>query len=162
MMLSTLILLITTFLAPSALTTTIQSWYTGQLQVSAPGNLCSLDNGLTIHLNSDGNLAVFRTTNPLTIIWNAQTSSPKPGSTLYFQTDGNLVIYDASSVPLWQSGTAGRGARMACYEIYPYFEIFNAEGRLIWYPQYTDGVAISVYTYDGCPYLKTEPWLCVA
>src|SRR5262249_9662862 len=30
-----------------------------------------------------------------------------PGTYAYFQTDGNLVVYDVNGVPLWNSGTTG-------------------------------------------------------
>ncbi|KAL8948066.1 MAG: hypothetical protein Q9222_005719 [Ikaeria aurantiellina] len=161
MTLSSLILLLTTLLVPSSLAAEVQSWFSGQLQVSAPSTICSLDYGATITLNSDGNLAIFRTPDPATIAWNAEVSSPLPGSTLYFLPDGNLAIFDANSVPLWSSGTAGKGAQLACFYQYPYLEIFDATGRLIWFPRFNHGQSSPAYTMNGCPHQQTEPWLCV-
>lgn len=42
---------------------------------------------------------------------------------LAFQSDGNLVLYDRESRPLWASGTVGQGART----------VFQADGNLVVY-----------------------------
>ncbi|MFF7361473.1 hypothetical protein [Streptomyces sp. NPDC008125] len=58
------------------------------------------------------------------------TSVLEPGQTwstplfaLAFQGDGNLVLYDRESRPLWASGTVGQGART----------VFQADGNLVVY-----------------------------
>ena len=147
----------------------VQSWYSGQLQVTSPGTVCNTDYngqpGVNVHLNSDGNLAIFRTPDPATIMWNSGATSPNCGSggcTLYFQGDGNLVVYAPGFVPLWNSGTAGTGARLACMDEDPYLMIFRDDGWLIWSPPSNNAAYFSpAYTIPGCPYLETEPWLCI-
>ena len=158
---------ISTLLCSSTYAAEAVSWYSGQLQVIAPGNICATDYngqpGSVVNLNSDANLVIFRNPDPATIAWNSGGTSPgcaNGGCTLYFQTDGNLVVYGPGSIPLWNSGTAGVGARLACLDQYPYFMIFRADGWLIWYPR-IHGESTPVYTIFGCSHLKTEPWLCI-
>ncbi|KAI4180460.1 MAG: hypothetical protein L6R41_007230 [Letrouitia leprolyta] len=148
------------------------AWTPGTLQVTAPNNVCSVDFGATVHLNSDGNLVFFRTPDPETIEWSSDKISPNcvnGACTLYFQTDGNLVVYGPGNVPLWWSDTAGRGALLVCNEDYPHFEIFDKNGRLIWYPsfspQYSYYFFPRVYTLDFCldgpGGKRDQPWLCI-
>jgi hypothetical protein len=55
-------------------------------------------------MQSDGNAVV---SGPGRSLWSSGTAGAGPGATLILQTDGNLVIYNASSVAVWDSHTAG-------------------------------------------------------
>ena len=137
----------------------VQAWSAGTFQLTAPGPFCSLDNGVNMHLNSDGNIVILRNANPLSVAWNSGKTTPNCNGAcqMVFQGDGNLVTYYGSQ-PLFNSSTTGRGVVMACVNVIPYLEVFDADGWLIWHADQE----WPVYTLADCPYLSSQPWRCVA
>ena len=55
-------------------------------------------------VQGDSNMVVY---SPARYVWASWTQN-RGAKTLFMQDDGNLVLYDASSRPIWNSGTAGR------------------------------------------------------
>jgi len=53
---------------------------------------------------------------------------------LIFQTDGNVVLYNANSVPLWHSGTGGSGATQAIMQQDGNFVVY-AGSTPVWHTQ---------------------------
>ncbi|GAA4674724.1 glycosyl hydrolase [Frondihabitans cladoniiphilus] len=53
--------------------------------------------------------------------------------TFAFQTDGNLVVYDASHRPLWNSGTAGRGGTELDLQTDSNLVLYNASRGAPWF-----------------------------
>lgn len=89
----------------------------GQLTITETGTCtanCTWSVGSTGHPNAvltlqeDNNLVIY--TGPAhtlgTSLWAANTHSTLGSTTLFFQPDGNLVLYDADGTALWASGTA--------------------------------------------------------
>ncbi|MCW2527386.1 MAG: mannose-binding lectin [Pseudonocardiales bacterium] len=67
-------------------------------------SLVSPSGRYVLTMQADGDAVV---TGPGRRLWSSGTSSAGPGATLVLQSDGNLVVYSASSVAAWASGTAG-------------------------------------------------------
>ncbi len=53
-------------------------------------------------MQDDGNFVVYAGT---TAVWNSATEGAGCGTYLAVQTDGNMVIYDASGTAIWDTGT---------------------------------------------------------
>jgi RHS repeat-associated protein len=71
----------------------------------------SLDGAYRLQYQGDGNLVVVRLADE-SYAWSSQTNGTSVWVTV-MQGDGNLVVYDADGVPVWNSGTAGYdGARL--------------------------------------------------
>jgi RHS repeat-associated protein len=71
----------------------------------------SLDGAYRLQYQGDGNLVVVRLADD-SCAWSSQTNGASVWVTV-MQGDGNLVVYDADGVPVWNSGTAGYdGARL--------------------------------------------------
>jgi RHS repeat-associated protein len=71
----------------------------------------SLDGAYRLQYQGDGNLVVVRLANE-TCAWSAQTNNTSVGAAV-MQGDGNLVVYDADWVAVWNAGTNGYdGARL--------------------------------------------------
>ena len=90
--------------------------------------------GATLHVQDDGNIVIYQGSTPL---WETNTltgspvllpgqsiTSPNGQFVLTFQTDGNLVEYDAANQTLWASNTGGEGAVEA---------ILQTDGNLVVY-----------------------------
>jgi RHS repeat-associated protein len=71
----------------------------------------SLDGLYRLQYQGDGNLVVVRLADD-SCAWSSQTNGTGVRVTV-MQRDGNLVVYDADGVPVWNAGTAGYdGARL--------------------------------------------------
>ncbi len=71
----------------------------------------SLDGAYRLQYQGDGNLVVVRLADE-SCAWSSQTNGTSVGATI-MQGDGNLVVYNADWIPVWNSGTAGYdGARL--------------------------------------------------
>ena len=55
--------------------------------------------------------------------------SPNKRAILVFQSDGNLVLYDANAGALWASGTNGRGGKRAVVQDDGNFVIYDGQNR---------------------------------
>ena len=105
----------------------------GQLSVSE-ANICSLDNGVTVQQNADGNLVVYsEPNNANTALWASSKTVPNCNGqcTCYFQGDGNLVTYYAGKA-LFNTATEDRGTLFVCTENAPYLLVYNSAGTAIW------------------------------
>ena len=71
----------------------------------------SLDGAYRLQYQGDGNLVVVRLADD-SCAWSSQTNGTSVWVTV-MQGDGNLVVYDADGVPVWNAGTQGHdGARL--------------------------------------------------
>ena len=73
----------------------LQSWFTGQFELTAPAPFCFLDKGVNMHLNSDGNIVIFNSPSPSSLVWDSAATVPDCNGQcrMVFQGDGNLVVY---------------------------------------------------------------------
>lgn len=135
----------------------VQSWSAGTFQLTAPGPFCFLDGGVNMHVNSDGNIVIFESSRLDSLLWSSGKTTPNCNGAcqMVFQSDGNLVTYNGNQV-LFQSGTAKRGSKMVCYDQYPYLEIFDADGNILWHA----ASQRPLFQFPNCLYKKTEPWRC--
>lgn len=69
--------------------------------------------------------SIERPTEFVEIIAGHSVSSPDGEFDLVMQTDGNLVMYDASSTPVWHSQTAGQAATRAVMQADGNFVVYN-------------------------------------
>ncbi|MCJ1390901.1 hypothetical protein MMC18_003762 [Xylographa bjoerkii] len=86
--------------------------------------ICSLDNGVAVQQNADGNLVVYlEPSNPNTALWASGKTVPNCNSecNCVVQGDGNLVTYYNGKV-LFNSGT----------ENAPYLLVYNSVRTAIW------------------------------
>ncbi|MET3808002.1 hypothetical protein ABIB25_005029 [Nakamurella sp. UYEF19] len=83
--------------------------------------------GEALTMQSDGNLVLRRGG---AAIWNSRTYG-HPGGFVQVQGDGNLVVYGADRRPLWHTGGAGAGARLAVQST-GNLELRTAKGALVW------------------------------
>ncbi len=134
-----------------------QAWSAGTLELNAPGPFCSLDGGIDVAFNSDGNLVVLSDASH--VCWASYKTNPNCNGAcqMVFQSDGNLVTYYGSQ-PLFNTSTTGRGALMAAVNAPPYLLIFDAAGDLVWQAP----SRWPVYAIPYCPFKQTQPWRCVA
>ncbi|MCJ1404855.1 hypothetical protein MMC11_008081 [Xylographa trunciseda] len=97
-------------------------------------NICSLDNGVTVQQNADGNLVVYREPNNAnTVLWASSKTVPNCNGecNCIFQGDGKPVTY-YNGKALFNSGTANRGTLFVCTENAPYLLVYNSAGTAIW------------------------------
>ena len=135
-----------------------QAWSAGTLQVTAPGPISLLDRGLTMQINSDGNLVIL--TNGV-VAWNSGYTTPNCNGAcrMVFQSDGNLVTYYGNQ-PLFNTATAGRGALIVVRNTIPFLMIFDAAGNLIW--QALSNWWPPQIPFPGdCPDKQSQPWYCI-
>jgi RHS repeat-associated protein len=96
-------------------------------------------------MNTDGNFFIYDWAHG-TGTWGPGTQG-HPGAYAIFQTDGNLVVYSASGVALWSSGTSGTYAERLD---------MNDDGRiLIWKSAWNSGTSNgqfngTTYAHPGC------------
>ncbi|MCT8176736.1 Ig-like domain repeat protein [Variovorax sp. CY25R-8] len=101
----------------------------------------------------DGNLVVYDRKESRQVVWNTQTAFSKevrPGYTsasgapykVSFQSDGNLVVYSETAitktgswpdVPVWNSGTSGKGASQLRLQDDGNLVIYKADGTALWW-----------------------------
>lgn len=77
---------------------------------------------------------------------------------IVFQGDGNLVVYDANSAPVWNSGTQNQGGDEAVMQPDGNFVIYNSkEGRPLWNSQTAGNPnAYAMLTDNGCFSVLTQ------
>ena len=63
---------------------------------------------------------------------NASITSPDGNYRLVMQSDGNLVLYNTSSSPVWASGTSGTAGRTAAFQSDGNLVIYAADGSSTW------------------------------
>ncbi|HVG90257.1 MAG TPA: RHS repeat-associated core domain-containing protein, partial [Alphaproteobacteria bacterium] len=96
-------------------------------------------------MNTDGNFFIYDWAH-CTGTWGPGTQG-HPGAYAIFQTDGNLVVYDANGTALWNSGTSGTYAERLD---------LNDDGRIIiWKSAWNSGTSNgqfngTAYTHPGC------------
>jgi hypothetical protein len=83
-------------------------------------------------MQSDGNAVVYDGSVP---IWNTVTYGVT-GRYLSFQTDGNLVVYNANRTPAWNSATYGRGATILKMQDDGNLVIYRANNSPVWSSKY--------------------------
>lgn len=104
--------------------------------VSDSPPFCNL-HGIIIQYQGDSNIVAYNTTNPAgrTPVWASGDTVSSCGSPslcrMSFQGDGNLVTY-FNNTPLFSTGTAGRGAKMSCFNTAPYIQIYDSTGAVLW------------------------------
>jgi hypothetical protein len=101
------------------------------------------------------NLVIYSPTN--NVLWSSNTAhnpdgysyvtsylnygSLRPGQSLettnrnrklVFQSDGNLVLYNAAGQPLWASGTHGKGGNLLSLQLDGNLVLYNAAGQPLW------------------------------
>lgn len=91
--------------------------YPGQTRVSVDGRFALV-------YQWDGNLVLYYGS---TALWHTATYGTSPGG-VAMQSDGSLVVYDASGVPRWASNTAGYGGA---------FLLVQSDGNLVLYQDAT-------------------------
>ena len=86
-----------------------------------------------LKMQDDGNLVLYQYGNGVTgkALWHSSTYGSGSNCSAIFQADGNLVVYNASNLALWASGTCGSGARMALQHD-GNLVIYNSSGSALW------------------------------
>jgi RHS repeat-associated protein len=93
-------------------------------------------------MNTDGNFFIYDWAHG-TGTWGPGTQG-HPGAYAIFQTDGNLVVYSASGVALWNSGTSGTYAERLD---------LNDDGRIIiWKSAWNSGTSQGTFTWPQLPH----------
>lgn len=100
------------------------------------------DSNLYVELvyQGDGNLVEYckagPTSSPIhqTVLWASGTSGSGGGSSsrLAMQSDGNLVVYNASDHASWASGTNNHPTDYAVLQTDDNFVIYNGNGAALW------------------------------
>jgi hypothetical protein len=86
-------------------------WFQDGGTMRATEQLVSLNGQYYAEFQQDGNLVVYEGTPaaPRRAVWDSGTWGKAPGGFLSIQSDGNLVVQDASGKPIWASGSEGTG-----------------------------------------------------
>lgn len=115
-----------------AWTTVLSSGATMDPNTSVSGDGCDL------WYQGDGNLVLYCGT----AVWSTQTDGKSAGFTA-MQTDGNLVVYDGNSNPVWDSQTNGHYgayAGIANNKLYIYStggtELWDSDHPPAWFPDW--------------------------
>jgi len=96
-------------------------------------------------MNTDGNFFIYDWAHGAGT-WGPGTQG-HPGAYAFFQTDGNLVVYDVNGAVLWSSGTSGTNAERLD---------LNDDGRIIiWKSAWNSGTSDgqfngTIYAHPGC------------
>ena len=136
----------------------VQTWPLGTF-ATYPGTFSSLDYGVNMVFNGDGNILVYVNDNLVTPAWSSGKTTPNCNGTclLAFQDNGNLVAYYGTQ-PLFQTATTGQGALLVALNQVPYLFILDAAGNLVWQAPSEH----PFYNNPGyCPMRQTEPWRCL-
>lgn len=83
------------------------TWGPGVQVLQSPAISPSAYSKFLLIMQGDGNLVLYSYPGYLPIWWTGTSGS---GNWATFQSDGNFVVYSASSVPLWHTSTYGLGA----------------------------------------------------
>ncbi len=94
----------------------------GQYRVSSDGRFQLIYQG-------DGNLVLYQNG---AAIWNSGTNGTSAGRTA-MQSDGNLVIYNASNVPVWASNTSGNAGAYLSVQSDGNTVLYRANGSAAWF-----------------------------
>jgi hypothetical protein len=96
-----------------------------------PGRSASSSNGsFSLVYQPDGNL-VLVSSGDQRPLWATNTGGTVPGQVL-LQTDGNLIVFDASGTALWRSGTSGNLEAYFVVEDDGRLVIYRRDGQAIW------------------------------
>jgi len=92
----------------------------------------STNGAFLLQYRSDGNLVeYYYDGSTYTAVWSSNTSGTSPGQAV-MQTDGNFVVYDASSVQRWNSGTSGHPNAYLVLEDDGAIFIYSETGAPLW------------------------------
>lgn len=96
-------------------------------RLNSGGTRSSPDGRFLLAMQADGNLVLYQGTTPL---WATGTS----GSSYYaqLQADGNFVVYTASDVPVWASGSSGNPGSYLSIQNDGNMNILNQTGQAVW------------------------------
>lgn len=97
----------------------------------AGDKLYSSDNAYYLTLKADGNLAVINASTSAEL-WNSGTTTLATDHAS-FQSDGSLVLLDASSATLWNSGTAGHPGAQLAVQTSGSLTITDTSGTTLWH-----------------------------
>jgi hypothetical protein len=104
---------------------------TGTTFLSNNSSLTSIGQGTNCTfkaiMQTDGNFVFYRGTQ---VIW--ASGSAGAGAKLFFQHDGNLVIYRANGTSSWSSATAGKGGTKLSVHGTGQIKMTNASGNVVW------------------------------
>ncbi len=79
-------------------------------------------------MQGDGNFVLYTGQRAL---WQTKTY-PNPGARVIMQTDGNLVVYNASGGALWASGTAGHSGASLAVQNDGNVVVYATNGQALW------------------------------
>lgn len=88
-------------------------------------------------------------------VWHTGTSGPVSG--LYMQSDGNLVLYNTSGQPIWNSGTSGNPNASLALQTDGNLVIYSVQGTALWSsgtvsrPDYLSRVAFTLKSSELLP-----------
>ncbi len=96
-----------------------------------PGqHLTSVNGWLSLQLQGDGNLVLYRT-QPMTPLWATHTDG-QPIAQAVLQGDGNLVLYRTDGQPAWDSGTHGQPVATLVLQDDGNLVLYRADGSAAW------------------------------
>ena len=98
-------------------------------EVLAPW-ITSSDGRFTFVYQSDGNLVLYRN-GSTDALWASGTNGTSEGLTL-MQENGNLVIYDATNLPVFDTGTSGNPGSRLIVQNDGNVVIYSPDGRPLW------------------------------
>ena len=99
-------------------------------QLLSGQSIFSNNRQFSLTYQADGNLVLVNlaTNAP---IWYSQTGQTQPGVVL-LQSDGNLVIFNASGAALWSSGTGGHPNASLALQDDGNLVVYGADGKPLW------------------------------
>ena len=97
---------------------------------SIVGGQTQVSGDLTLAMQTDGNLVVYRSG---VAVWNSRTAGQCTGTcTMQFQTGGNIVLFQ-NGQPYWQNYVSGlTNPTLVMSELPPYISVKSNDGRTIW------------------------------
>lgn len=90
----------------------------------------SKDGRFRLRYQPDGNLVLYRVQDVFAL-WASHTAGTSPGVAL-MQTDGNLVIYDGDSTPIWDTNTHQNPGAYLAVQNDGNVVIYSASGTALW------------------------------
>jgi hypothetical protein len=96
-----------------------------------------------LEMQSDCNLVLSSVVNGLVVdtLWHSETINAGTGCRVDFQADGNLVVLDEFSQPLWASGTSGTVGGELRLQDDGNMVIYNGAGQPLW-GTFTQGIFV--------------------
>ena len=88
----------------------------------------SSDGRFQLIYQADGNLVLYQNGSA---IWNSGTYGTSAGRTV-MQSDGNLVIFNASNTPVWASNTGGNASAYLAVQSDGNTVIYRSNGSAAW------------------------------